>query len=147
MPLGGGGGGGAGGGGIILRTPVDMFNGATRTAAETARDAAITDHRAIRRQPEPRNHPDVAGRGHRYRLSGAPQRCLGRHNGRCARADRGASGRNGVDGTDGTDGGDGAPGGGALSLVGTATLTITGTNDDMFLAPGFRLAGYGLRGC
>ena len=38
-----GGRGGGGGGGIILRTPADIFNGATRAAAETARDAGITD--------------------------------------------------------------------------------------------------------
>ena len=42
LPVGGTSTGGSGGG-IILRTPVDMFNGATKVAAETARDAAITD--------------------------------------------------------------------------------------------------------
>ena len=30
-------------GGILLRVPNDVFNGATKVAAETARDAAITD--------------------------------------------------------------------------------------------------------
>ena len=32
-----------GGGGIILRSPVDTFNGATKSAAESARDAGISD--------------------------------------------------------------------------------------------------------
>ena len=39
----GSGGGGAGGGGIAFRTPRDIFNGATRTAAEALRDSTITD--------------------------------------------------------------------------------------------------------
>ena len=39
----GGTGTGGSGGGLLLRTPPDTFNGATRTAAETARDAGITD--------------------------------------------------------------------------------------------------------
>ena len=39
----GGTGSGGSGGGLLLRTPPDTFNGATRTAAETARDAGITD--------------------------------------------------------------------------------------------------------
>ena len=38
-----GGRGSGGGGGILLRVPNDVFNGATKAAAETARDAAITD--------------------------------------------------------------------------------------------------------
>ena len=41
-----GGVGGGGGGGLLLRSPVDTFNGATKAAAETARDAdpgGITD--------------------------------------------------------------------------------------------------------
>ena len=42
VSLGPGGGGGQGGG-LLLRTPPDTFNGATRAAAETARDAGITD--------------------------------------------------------------------------------------------------------
>ena len=42
VSLGPGGGGGQGGG-LLLRSPVDTFNGATRAAAETARDAGITD--------------------------------------------------------------------------------------------------------
>ena len=136
MPLGGGGGGGAGGGGIILRTPVDMFNGATRTAAETARDAAITDTAPFDDNPSlaiiltwPVVVTDTV---YQVRRNDAWADITG-----VVRGPTGASGRNGVDGTDGTDGGDGAPGGGALSLVGTATLTITAANDDMFLAPGF----------
>ena len=46
MPIifgGGLGGAGGGGGGIAFRTPRDIFNGATRTAAETLRDSTITD--------------------------------------------------------------------------------------------------------
>ena len=39
----GGTGSGGSGGGLLLRTPPDTFNGATRAAAETARDAGITD--------------------------------------------------------------------------------------------------------
>ena len=39
----GAGGGGAGGGGIAFNTPRDIFNGATRAAAEALRDSTITD--------------------------------------------------------------------------------------------------------
>ena len=39
----GGAGGGAGGGGIAFNTPRDIFNGATRAAAEALRDSTITD--------------------------------------------------------------------------------------------------------
>ena len=43
MPLRRRGGSGTGGGGLLFRTPPDEFTAATRAAAETARDAAITD--------------------------------------------------------------------------------------------------------
>ena len=145
MPLGGGGGGGAGGGGIILRTPVDMFNGATRTAAETARDAAITDTAPFDDNPSlaiiltwPVVVTDTV---YQVRRNDAWADITG-----VVRGPTGASGRNGVDGTDGTDGGDGAPGGGALSLVGTATLVDHGHQRRYVPGAGFRLAGYGYVG-
>ena len=46
-------------------------------------------------------------------------------------------GATGPAGTDGTDGTDGAPGGGALEVAGSFTVTVTGSNDDMFLDAGF----------
>ena len=137
MPLGGGGGGGAGGGGD------QSF--ARRSICSTARparlprrhrDAAITDTAPFDDNPSlaiiltwPVVVTDTV---YQVRRNDAWADITG-----VVRGPTGASGRNGVDGTDGTDGGDGAPGGGALSLVGTATLTITAANDDMFLAPGF----------